>query len=87
MIADVRKAMVKGFDRKDLTVRIPEVYSNLVGRDATFEQHASSTLQTCQLMYRGNIVTKSKAIIFVTPEIQRASLSPLVYDDAEKKVD
>ena len=37
MIADVREAIVKGFDRKDLTVRIPYVYTNLVGRDATFE--------------------------------------------------
>ena len=37
MIADVRKAIVKGFDRKDLTVRIPDTYTLLVGRDATFE--------------------------------------------------
>ena len=37
MIADVRKAMIKGFDRKDLTLRIPKVYANLVGRDASFE--------------------------------------------------
>ena len=69
-----------------MTVRIPQVYANLVGRDASFEQHASSTLQTCQLDYRRNIVQKSRAIIFFTPEMTRAGLEPLVYNDGEEKV-
>ena len=83
----MRKAMLKGFDRTTLTVRLPQVYANLVGRDASFEQHASSTLQTCLLEYRRNIAQKSRAIIFFTPEMTRAGLKPLVYTDGEAKVD
>ena len=86
-IADLRKAFVKGYDRSDLTIHIPQVFDQLLGSDTNFEQHASSTLQTLELHYRGNIVTQARAVIFLTPEMTRAGLDPLVYDNAEAQAE
>lgn len=48
---------------------MPAVLSKLEGKDVAFEMSVSSSAQTCELNYRGNIVKESHVIIFVTTEL------------------
>ena len=48
--------------------------TDLIRADSSFELVTSSRLQTLRLFYEHNIVTMSKAIIFVTTELVRKEL-------------
>ena len=41
----------------------------LKGKDVSFEMSVSSSAQTCELNYRGNIVKESLVVIFVTTQL------------------
>ena len=44
---------------------------------------SSNSMQTLELTYSHNIVAQSHVLIFVTPELARENLKPLVYRDAD----
>ena len=64
MISDLAKAM-SDYDRNTMSVQIPECFDHLKGNDAMFEMITSNTLQTLRLVYSGNIVTHSIAVVLV----------------------
>ena len=87
MANDARHAIVHRFDRKTLTLKIPDVFEQLKGTDVNFELTTSSTLQKLELPYRDNIVAKSRGIVFVTDSIDRPGCEPLVYINHDKNGD
>jgi hypothetical protein len=90
MIRDARLAIFRGYSRVDLTLRIPDIFAYLQGEDANFETAMSQTLQPLRLDYRGNIVRKTRAIIFVTSTLSapgRPDLPTLQYRNTEDKTE
>ena len=89
MVSDLRRAVVRGYDRATMIVRIPEVFDRLTGSDCSFEVAASSLLRTIELKFVGNTVTKSFALIIVNTKLtsHKSGVDPLVYPEAVKTKD
>ena len=69
MIEDVQKAFIHKFNPETLVLEFPQVVDGLQGTDTNFEMIASNTLQTLNITYDFNLISKCKAYIFVCTEL------------------
>ena len=53
------------FDKSTFAVKFPECFDDLKGSDANFEMVASQTLQPVKMFYCHNIITNTRAVVFV----------------------
>ena len=58
------------FDRDTQMIQFPNAVKNIAAEDSNFEFLTSNTLMNCYLIRRKNIVTASKAIIFVNTHLR-----------------
>ena len=63
MVKDILNALIKGADRINFTVLLPQALDQLKGSDASFETASSSSIQTVKLYYIKDMVTKSLGIV------------------------
>ena len=87
MVSDIFR-LLKKFNRKTLTTVLPDALEFLIGSDADFEVISSQTAEKCEMDYRGKLVTKSRAVIFVCYELvpqKDGGLPTLTYDNAEER--
>ena len=87
MVNDVFR-MLRRFNRKTLTTVLPDALEYLVAEDADMEVIASQTAEKLEIDYRGNIVTSSRAIVFVCDKLvaqQNKKRPTLTYDNAEER--
>ena len=68
MCLEISEIMMQ-FNRRDLRTMIPAAFENFKSQDASFETIVSSTSQILALNFRGNIVEKAVAVIFVTTSL------------------
>ena len=80
MVKDIADAFNTRFSTEDLTLLIPDVFENLISKDAKFEMAISNTVQPLKLFYDHQVITDSVAYIFVYTESKG-----LVYKNAEKR--
>ena len=81
---------LKKFNRKTLTVVLPDALEYLTGSDADFEGIFSQNAEKCEIDYRGNLMKKSRAVIFVNSEIipqQNHELPTLTYNNSEERAE
>ena len=71
MMDDIRQIFEHRFDKDTLMLRIPQVFKHLKSVDVNFEMVTSNTLQQTGIEYKKNIVTTSKAVIFVNNEVNK----------------
>ena len=71
MVHDISKAFMDGLDRITLTTILPGCLDGITGTDANFEMVVSNNGLPIVLFYRHNVVVKSQAVIFYTPELTR----------------
>ena len=86
MVNDIFRQLKK-FNRKTLTTVLPDALEYLIGSDADFEAIISQTAEKCEIDYRGNLVTKSRAVIFANSKLvpqQNDKRPTLTYDNSEK---
>ena len=69
------------FDRRTLRTYIPTAFENFSGADASFETIVSSTSQVLALEFRGDIVERSVAVIFLSTHLNGYE----EYQDAENR--
>ena len=58
------------FNPKTLITSIPDIFEQAVGKDASYETIISSTAQTLGMQWKGDIVARSVAVVFVTTELK-----------------
>ena len=73
MVHDISKAFMDGLDHSTLTTILPGCLDGITGTDANFEMVVSNNGLPIVLFYRHNVVVKSLAVIFYTPELKRGS--------------
>ena len=71
MVHDISKALMDSLHRTTLTTILPDCLDGITGTDANFEMVVSNNGLPIVLFYRHNVVVKSHAVIFYTPEIKR----------------
>ena len=59
MIRDVRNAFCYKFDRDSLTCELPGIFDDIKLDEKSFEVVYSGNMQTLQLDYRHNVVSKT----------------------------
>ena len=64
MVKDILNALIKGADRINFTVLLPQALDQLKGNDASFETASSSKIKTLKLFYKYNIATQSIGLVF-----------------------
>ena len=64
MCLEISEILMK-FDRRSLITMIPAAFENFLSQDASFETIVSSTSQILALRFRGDIVERSVAVIFL----------------------
>ena len=82
MAVEVSECLLR-FDRTTLQTCIPAAFDNAVGKDCSYETTISSTAQVLALRYRGNIVARSIAAIFLNTELKGYGK----YKDAAKRAE
>ena len=65
MVRDVIGTLEHRFDPQTLMLAIPGAFEHLKGSDTNFEMVTSNTIQPTMLEYTQNIITESKAVIFI----------------------
>ena len=73
MVYDISKAFMDSLDQKTLTTILPGCLDGIAGTDANFEMVVSNNGLPIVLFYRHNVVVKSHAVIFYTPELTRGA--------------
>ena len=81
MCKEISNRFLDDFDKDKMVCTFPDIMSNLVGNDASFEMVLSNTLQTMLMTYSHNEVSQTRAVIFVTTKIEHPS-GEKVYRDA-----
>ena len=80
MVHDISKALMDSLDHSTLTTILPGCLDGITGTDANFEMVVSNNGLPIVLFYRHNVVVKSHAVIFYTPELKRGK-SEVVSDE------
>ena len=80
MVLDISKAFVDSLDLTTMTTILPGCLDGITGTDANFEMVVSNNGLPIVLFYRHNVVVKSHAVIFYTPELKRGK-SEVVSDE------
>ena len=65
MVRDLISTFEHRFNPKTLMLHIPEAFEHLKGSDANFEMVTSNTIQSTRMEYNQNIITESRAVIFI----------------------
>ena len=78
MVKDILNALIKGADRINFTVLLPQALDQLKGSDASFETASSSSIQTVKLYYVKDVVTKSLGLVFYHDYIYEGEPSELI---------
>ena len=71
MVSEVAQIMHSRFDPVNFSIKIPVIFDQLKGEDASFEMVVSNDIQPLRLFYSDNIITHSRAVIFVNTGINR----------------
>ena len=77
MVKNFLQTLDDKFDRYTQMIEFPKAIKNIASKDANFEFTTSNTLMNCKISRHKNIVTASKAIIFVN--------TGLVFYNSEKE--
>ena len=65
MVRDLISTFEHRFNPQTLMLNIPEAFEHLKGSDANFEMVTSNTIQSTRMEYNQNIITESRAVIFI----------------------
>ena len=71
MVHDIAVIMESRFDPKTLSLHIPIVFDQLKSEDAQLEMVTSNLIQPMRLFYSENIISHTRAVIFVNEGIDR----------------
>ena len=68
MVSEICHTFENGYDKNNLTLKLPDIFSQMVNKDADIELVTSNTLQPMNMILSHNIMTDSVAYIFVNTE-------------------
>ena len=68
MVDEIVEAFESYYDKDQLTLKFPEVFAQMVNKDANIELVVSNTLQPMNLVMYQNKIRKSIAHIFINSE-------------------
>ena len=71
MVSEIASIMETRFEKENLSLQIPIVFDQLKGEDADFEMVSSNSIKPLRLFYSDNIISHSRAVIFVNTGIDR----------------
>ena len=65
MVADIVDMMETTYDKDTMSLRLPQAFEQLRGKDADFETVSSNSLQPLNLIHNHNVVTRTIVYIFI----------------------
>ena len=71
MVNEIAAVMNSKLDKTNFFIKLPDVFDKLKSKDAKFEMVVSGTIQPLKLFYSENVITHSKAVIFVNDRIDK----------------
>ena len=80
MVQEIVYTFENHYDKNSLTLRLPTVFAQMTNKDANIELVTSNTLQPMKMIFSHNIITHSKAFIFINTECKGNE-----YKNAEQK--
>ena len=86
MVEEIAQVLEHNFDKDDLSLTIPRVFSNIVAADAKIELVTSNNLCPIKLFYSHNFMKKKKACIFVNTKLDEMKVpkSEVMCETAEQ---
>ena len=85
LIHDVMSCFLELYNKRNLTVMLPDILDQLKGSDTNIEVVQSSTLQMMRMGIKCFQAVRKTAYIFVQSILQREGMKGLEYKDAEKR--
>ena len=72
MVNDIVNLLENDYSKDNLSIRLPDAFDRLRGKDTLFEQVVSPTIQCLTMIYSHNVVTRTIGAIFVSDHCRGA---------------